>query len=305
MIAWMLAGQGAEHAGMGIDLARSYADAAELWECSSEAAGKDLLALSERGGRALIKTQYLQPALTAVALAAASFLRDEGIAPEIVVGHSAGELAAVATAGHLPYESACELSAERGRAMAKAARARPGGMVAVHGSADRLEGIMKDASLSGEVYIGGQTTEDTHLVTGESAALRTAASHQGVSPLPVSGPWHSPLMKTASQELHDRFESAIEDAEQGPTWVSNQTGVDARGDGEAVSQLLLSQLTSPMKLHQSIEFVLEQGATDVVVLGPHHALCHIIKRHLDERREVRVHSTSSVQELQSTVRELS
>jgi [acyl-carrier-protein] S-malonyltransferase len=255
----------------------------------------------------LIKTQYLQPALTAVALGAASFLADEGVAPEIVVGHSAGEVAAASVAGHLNYESACGLSADRGRAMSKAARARPGGMVAVRGSADLLHGVVKDASLAGEVYVGGQTTEDTHLVTGESAALRTAASHQGVSRLPVSGPWHSPLMKTACQELDDRFESAIEDAEQGPTWVSNQTGMDARSHDRAVSvsELLLAQLTSPMKLHQSIEFMLAKGVTDVVVLGPGRALSHIVKRHLDERPTVRVHSTSSLQELQCVVRELS
>ena len=305
MIAWMVAGQGAEHAGMGVDLVRSYAPAAQLWECSSEASGKDLLALSESGGRALIKTQHLQPALTAVALGAASFLRDEGVEPDIVVGHSAGEVAAVAVAGHLPFEAACELSANRGRAMSKAARARPGGMLAVRGSADRLLDVVNEASSAGEVYVGGQTTKDTHLVTGERAALRAAASQDGVSPLPVSGPWHSPLMQAATDELRTQVETAVDNAEHGPVWVSNETGADARREGATVSELLLAQLTSPMKLHQSIECVFAKGATDVVVLGPHHALCHIVKRHLDEHSSVRVHGTSSMKELQTVVRELS
>ena len=305
MIAWMVAGQGAEHAGMGVDLARSQAAAAELWACSGDAAGKDLLALSETGGPALMKTQYLQPALTTVALAAASFLLEEGLEPEIVVGHSAGEVAAAAVAGHLPFETACELSADRGRAMSKAARARPGGMVGVRGSSERLHDIVTDARVAGEVYVGGQTTADTHLVTGERAALRAAASHGDVSPLPVSGAWHSPLMQVATDELHSRFESAIEDTEQGPVWVSNQTGENARRGPRSIAELLLAQLTSPMKLHQSIEFVFRQGVTDIVVLGPHHALGHIVKRHLADRPRVHVHTTCSVQELKAVVRELS
>lgn len=305
MIAWVVAGQGAEHAGMGVDLARSYVPASELWACSNEAAGKDLLALSESGGRALMKTQYLQPALTAVALGAASFLREEGVEPNIVLGHSAGEVGAAAIAGHMPFETACELSASRGRAMRDAARARPGGMVAVRGSDQRLREVLHEASRAGQVYCGGQTTEDTHLVTGEHPALRAAASQEGVSPLPVSGPWHSPLMQAAARELHSRFESAVEDEGQGPDWVTNETGGNASSSSGSVAELLLAQLTNPMNLHQAIEFVFEQGTTDVVVLGPHHALSHIIKRHLEARPTVRVHNTSSMDELKSAVQELS
>ena len=89
MIAWLVAGQGAEHAGMGLELARWYPPAATLWERVSESAGKDLLRVSEVGGRSLLRTEALQPALTAVALSAALFLRDEGVEPSLVLGHSA------------------------------------------------------------------------------------------------------------------------------------------------------------------------------------------------------------------------
>lgn len=305
MIAWLVAGQGAEHAGMGLELARSYAPAAELWEPASDAADKDLLRLSEVGGRALLRTEYLQPALTAVALGAASFLRDEGIEPSLALGHSAGEVGALALAGHMSFGDACDLSAKRGRAMAAAARARPGGMAAVRGSEAKLREVVEKSATAGAIFGAGQTTTDTHLVTGERAALRAAASQEGVSPLPVSGPWHSPLMEQAAAELRPVAESIIDDAEGKPAWVSNETAECGPGDANGTAALLMAQLAQPMKLHQSIEFVLSEGATEIIVLGPHHALSHIVKRHLDEHPTVRVHSSSSLHELRTIVQELS
>jgi [acyl-carrier-protein] S-malonyltransferase len=178
-------------------------------------------------------------------------------------------------------------------------------MVAVRGSKQRLRDVVSQAGRVGEVYSAGQTTKDTHLVTGERAALQAAASQEGVSSLPVSGPWHSPLMQPAADELRARFESAVEDEAEGPKWVSNETGGDASLASTSVAELLLAQLTNPMRLHQAIEFVLAQGTTDIVVLGPHHALSHIVRRHLAERPSVRIHSTSSMDQLKSAVRELS
>jgi [acyl-carrier-protein] S-malonyltransferase len=223
MIAWLVAGQGAEHAGMGLELARTYPPAAELWAHASEAADKDLLRLSETGGRALLRTEYLQPALTAVAMGAASFLHDEGIAPAIALGHSAGEVGALALAGHMGFEAACDLSAKRGRAMARAARAQPGGMAAVRGCDAKLRDVVKHGSTAGAIFAGGQTTVDTHLVTGDRAALRAASSIEGVSSLPISGPWHSPFMEGAAVELRPLVETIIDDADGTTAWVSNAT----------------------------------------------------------------------------------
>jgi len=304
MIAWLVAGQGAEHAGMGLELARSHAPAARVWERASDAADKNLLRLSEVGGRPLLRTEYLQPALTAVALSSASFLRDQGIDASIALGHSAGEVGALALAGHLSFEDAAYLSAMRGRVMATAARARPGGMAAVRGSQAKLREVVERGAKAGAIFEAGQTTADTHLVTGERAAMRAAACADGVSPLPVSGPWHSPLMDQAVSELRPIMESVIGDARGTTAWLSNETAARGPSDAKETGELLLSQLTQPMKLHQAIEFLIEEGATEMVVLGPEHALRHILKRHLDEHPAVRVHRTSSLHELQTVVREL-
>ena len=304
MIAWLVAGQGAEHAGMGLELARWYPPAATLWERVSESAGKDLLRVSEVGGRSLLRTEALQPALTAVALSAALFLRDEGVEPSLVLGHSAGEIGALALAGHLSFEEAGHLSAMRGRAMAAAARARPGGMAAVRGSEARLDEVMELGKRAGALFHAGRATADTHLVSGEREGLRAAASADRVSLLPVSGPWHSPLMQDAVAELRPLAESLIGDARGTITWVSNETAERGPADAKKAVELVLSQLTRPMRLHQAIEFLLAEGANELVVLGPHHSLHSILKRHLDEHSGVRIHGSSSLEELRTIVKEL-
>ncbi|MBW2189489.1 MAG: ACP S-malonyltransferase [Deltaproteobacteria bacterium] len=304
MIAWLVAGQGAEHPGMGLELARFYPPAATLWERASEAAGKDLLRVSEAGGPSLLRTEYLQPALTAVALAAASFLLNHGVEPSLALGHSAGEVGALALSGHLSFEEAGDLSAKRGRAMAGAARAQPGGMAAVHGSEARLDEVLELGGMSGAIFHAGRTSADTHLVAGEHAALRAAASVDGISLLPVSGPWHSPLMQDAVVELRPLAESVIGDACGTTAWLSNETAERGPADAREAVELLLSQLTRPMRLHRAIEFLLAEGASEIVVLGPDHSLHHILKRHLEKHSPVRIHGSSSLDELRTIVRNL-
>jgi [acyl-carrier-protein] S-malonyltransferase len=304
MIAWLLAGQGAEHAGMGLELARWFPPAAKLWEQASEAAGTDLIRVTERGGRSLLRTEFLQPALTAVALAAASFLRDEGVEPSMALGHSAGEIGALALAGHASFEQAAHLSATRGRAMAAASRERPGGMAAVHGCEARVEEVLDAGRRAGAIFYAGQTTADTHLVAGEHAALRAAASLARVSLLPVSGAWHSPLMEQAVAELRPVAESIIGDAHGTVAWVSNDTAERASSRAQEVKGLVLSQLVRPMRLHQAVELLLAEGANELVVLGPDHVLRHILHDHLEEHPAIRVHGSSSLEALRAAVKEL-
>jgi len=304
MIAWLFAGQGAEHPGMGLELVRTYRPAAELWELASEAAGKDLRRVVQLGGRSLLRTEYLQPALTAVALSAASFLQDEGIEPSLVLGHSAGEIGALALSGHLGFEQAVSLSAMRGRAMAAAARERPGGMGAVWGSEARLDEVLTAGRQAGSLFYAGQTTADTHLVSGQHPALRAAASLAGFALLPVSGPWHSSLMEQAVTELGPVAESVIQDSDGATGWVSNETGERGPTRAEETVELVLSQIIRPMRLHQAIEFLLAQGASEIVVLGPDRDLRHIMQHHLEEHPAVRIHGSSSLEALRAIVKEL-
>jgi acyl transferase domain-containing protein len=86
--------------------------------------------------------------------------------------------------------------------------------------------------------------------------------------------------------------------------VSNETAERGPAYAKEAVELVLSQLTGPMRLHRAIEFLLAEGASELVVLGPHHSLHHILKRHLEQHPTVRIHGSSSLEELRTIVREL-
>jgi len=111
-------------------------------------------------------------------------------------------------------------------------------------------------------------------------------------------------MEDAVAELRPLAESVIGDAHGTTAWVSNETADRGPVDANKAAKLLLSQLTRPMRLHQAIEFLLGEGAREIVVLGPHHSVHHILNRHLEKHPGVRIHGSSSVQELRTIVREL-
>lgn len=188
--------------------------------------------------------------------------------------------------------------------MALAARAHPGGMAGVRGSRARAHEVVAHARKVGAIFEAGQTTEETHLVTGNRAALRAAASLEGVSPLPVSGPWHSPLMEQVVSDLQPLAQSLIGDASGATAWVSGETPDHSPTDASQAAALLLSQLTRPMNLHDAIQRLLREGADEIVILGPHHTLRNILARHLEAHVHVRIHSTASLEELQTVVKEL-
>ena len=112
-------------------------------------------------------------------------------------------------------------------------------------------------------------------------------------------------MEESAAELRSVAASFIHDADGGTAWVSNETAERAPCDAVDAVDLLTAQLTRPMKLHQSIERLLKDGVTDLVVLGPSKALSHIVHRHLYPHATARVHGASSFSELRALIKELS
>jgi len=133
-IAFCFPGQGSIEAGMGYDIAQAVPRAMEIFERSSQASGLDLERLCFHGEQeALVDTAIQQPALVATSLAVLAAIRERGIEPDYVVGHSVGEFAALAAANAMSVEEALTLVRERGIAMAEAAAAHPGSMAAILG----------------------------------------------------------------------------------------------------------------------------------------------------------------------------
>jgi [acyl-carrier-protein] S-malonyltransferase len=139
LVAFCFPGQGSLEVGMGREVAQALPEAMQVFELGSIAAGLDLQRLCFQGSeQELVETEVQQPALVATSLAVLAGIRERGIKPDFVVGHSVGEFAALAAAGALKVEEAIGLVRERGLAMAEAARTNPGSMAAILGLDDEV-----------------------------------------------------------------------------------------------------------------------------------------------------------------------
>ena len=138
-VAFMFPGQGSFESGMGRDVALAVPEAMAVFDAGSAASGLDLKQLCFEGtAEQLVETELQQPTLVATSLAILAAVQKEGIEPDVVVGHSVGEFAALASVGAMGIGDAIALVRERGLAMAEAARQRPGAMAAILGLEDDL-----------------------------------------------------------------------------------------------------------------------------------------------------------------------
>jgi len=230
----------------------------------------------------LDRTEVLQPILTAVALAITERLAEQGCVPDVVLGHSAGEIAAWACAGGLSVEEAIRLSALRGRLMGREAAAHPGGMVALATSdPEVIESALAAGRRAGDLCVAAHNAPDETVLSGDEGAVRallaflsatgtgtgtgTAAgtgTGVAVTRVPTSGAWHSPAMCGAVEE----WRLALEAIPRRPLrcgFVANRTG-DLEGD---VAPLLAAQLTHPVMWSRALATV-RREASVIVTIGP-------------------------------------
>ncbi len=210
-VAFCFPGQGSLEEGMGREIAEAFPAAREVYRIGSEATGLDLeeLCFSTPLER-LVDTEVQQPALVATSLAILAAMRDRGLEPDVVVGHSVGEFAALAAAGSLETGTAIGLVRERGLAMAEAARQRPGAMAAILGLADeeveklcrRIVGVWPaNYNCPGQVVVSGE-----HEAVEECCAEAASLGARRAVVLKVSGAFHSPLVAKAADRLRPALE---------------------------------------------------------------------------------------------------
>lgn len=257
--------------GQGIDLVqavRSWQGRAgpvrDLLDLAAAAGGVARADFLARGGRALARTKILQPVTTALSLGLALELIERGVEPGVVAGHSLGEVAALAVAGALTAEGAIELSAIRGRAMAREAARHPGGMAACHAPASKVREAIRSAGADGVVIAGFNAREQT-TVSGEASRLRVLASAIPLTHLPVAGAWHSPAMAGAVAEVRNAARRLVTGNLAVP-WIANRQGRVARS-AEGVPDLIAGQLVRPVRWVRSMETLRGLGVTEVIALG--------------------------------------
>jgi [acyl-carrier-protein] S-malonyltransferase len=295
-IAFMFPGQGSMEAGMGADVAAAVPEAMAVYDEGTEASGMDLKDLCfSRPVEDLVDTEIQQPALVATSLAFDAALRARGVRPDVVVGHSVGEFAALGSAGNLSVKDAIALVRERGIAMAEAARIHPGSMAAILGLADEaVETLCKKISnvwpanynCPGQLVISGETISvDEACAEAEREGARRAIK------LRVSGAFHTPLVGRAAERLRP----AVERVHIGDSRAAFMSTVTAKvEDAQHYRELLVDQLTAPVKFTQAARELINQGVTTFVEVGPGNVLSGLLKR-ID--RSVRTFSVNDLESL--------
>ena len=302
-VAFMFPGQGSLEPGMGREIAEAVPRAMEVLERGSEASGLDLKELCfETPLEQLVETEVQQPALVATCLAINEAVRERGFEPDFVVGHSVGEYTALAAAEALPPADAIGLVRERGLAMAAAARERPGTMAAILGLADEVvESLCR--KIVG-VWPANYNCPGQIVVSGEEAAVEECceeAEREGAKRairLRVSGAFHSPLVARAA----DRLRPAMEKVNFRDPRAPFMSTVTARlEEAHRYRELLVDQLTAPVKFTQSARELVAKGATVFVEIGPGNVLSGLLKRIDRGVKTISVNDLKSLDQLEQAV----
>ena len=270
---------------MGLDLAARSASAAALLDRAAEIAGIDVRRALERGGPALDRTSVLQPVIVAVLLGVAGELMRQGVSPALVAGHSLGEIAAWSATGAIAPEAAIAAAATRGRLMEREARLHPGGMLALTRiGQETLDQALACGRARGRLDLAARNAVDEWVVTGEESALRAVAARFPSTRLSSLGPWHSPALADAEDELRAAL-MAIPRIPARARFIANRTGRAVEDEAD-IPDLLAGQLTRPVAWLETLDFLAASDVTDIVVLGPVRPHAALARSRLGERAQV-------------------
>ena len=288
--AFLFAGQGAQYLGMGRELYDQYELVRSTFNDASQVLGYDVRALIDQNEEKLNQTRYTQPAILTTSVAIYRLLADKGIEPDMVAGLSLGEYSALVAAGALDFKTAVGLVAKRGSFMEEAAPAGSGKMVAVlNAEVSLIEEVCQEASAIGVVSPANYNTPSQIVIGGEVAAVDKAvellkdAGVKRLIPLNVSGPFHTALLKPASERLAEVLET-VEFSDFVLPLVGNTEATVM--EKERVSELLTRQVMEPVRFYDSIAKMQEAGVTEFIEIGPGKVLSGFIKK-IDKSADVR------------------
>jgi [acyl-carrier-protein] S-malonyltransferase len=282
-VAFLFPGQGSQHAGMGKLLAETHPEARQSFAEADEALGFALSQLCFEGPEEeLKKTENTQPALLAVSVAAYRVLAAHGWQPKIVAGHSLGEYSALVAAGSVDFADALRLVRKRGRYMQEAVPQGMGAMAALlklpEGNLDR---ILSEAAQGEVVSAANLNSPDQVVIAGHAAAverameLAKAAGARRVVRLPVSAPFHSPLMLPAQQRLKPDLE-ATRFTDLTVPLINNWQAARVTS-GAAAREGLYQQIPNPVRWTESIRNLTHSGIRGFVEVGAGSVLLGLVR----------------------------
>jgi [acyl-carrier-protein] S-malonyltransferase len=288
MKAAVFPGQGAQFVGMGKDLYEQSALAKSYFEKANDILGFRITdVMFEGDADALKRTEVTQPAIFIHSVVEA-LLEGDSFNPSMVAGHSLGEFSALVAAGVLTFEDGLKLVAQRAQAMQEACGLQRGTMAAVLGLEDAaveevcnsIEGVVVAANYNcpGQLVISGAYEAVEHACE----KMKEAGAKRALI-LPVGGAFHSPLMAPAKEALASAIEATTFSSPKCP--IYQNVSATAIIDSEILKAQLIAQLTAPVKWTQSVQKMIEDGATSFTEYGPGKVLQGLIKK-IDRSAEV-------------------
>jgi [acyl-carrier-protein] S-malonyltransferase len=283
-IAFVFPGQGSQAAGMGKAVADAYPEAREVFETADRALGIELSRMCFEGPESDLQlTENTQPAILATSVAIYRVLASRGLEPDCVAGHSLGEYSALVAAGALRLEDALALVRNRGRYMQEAVPVGRGAMAAILGlTAEKVRELCLEVAEGEVVEPANFNGAGQVVIAGHAEAVKRASTKakdygaRRAIPLPVSAPFHCRLMQPAAERLAlDLKEASFSDLK-----VPLVTNVDAApiGKGDEAREALQRQVTSPVRWEESVQELVEQGATRFLEVGPGKVLSGLVRK---------------------------
>lgn len=285
MKAYVFPGQGAQFVGMGKDLYEHSEMAKELFEKANEILGFRITDIMFDGTEEELKqTKVTQPAIFLHSVILAKELGDD-FQPDMVAGHSLGELSALVANGVLNFEDGLKLVAQRALAMQKACEKEPSTMAAILGLEDQ---VVEDAcdAVDGVVVAANYNCPGQLVISGSIDAIDkacealTEAGAKRALKLPVGGAFHSPLMEPAREELAAAIEGTTFNTPSCP--IYQNVTAKAVTDPQEIKSNLMAQLTAPVRWTQTMEQMIADGCESVTEVGPGRVLQGLFKK-IDRR----------------------
>jgi len=282
---FMFSGQGAQYAGMGKELYQKYSAAKEVFDRADEVLGYSIKDICFNDEEKLGETEFAQPAILTMSIAAMKVLQEQGVRAEMTAGLSLGEYSAYVASGAMDFEEAVALVQKRGKFMAEAVPSGEGAMYAVIGlNTETVEAVCEEASGLGLgiVVPANYNAPGQIVIAGAAGAVSEAAriaKEKGAKmavKLKVSGPFHTQMLQPAAEKLGPELEKMHIAPMEIPVFTNvNAKIVESEKD---IIPILTKQICCPVRFSDIIENMHGMGADTFIELGPGKALCGFVKR---------------------------
>ena len=304
-VAIVFPGQASQYVGMGRDLYDASEEVRKMYANASEYIGEDIARISFDGPAETLKqTKFTQPAILLHSLAVLTVLKDNVPETEVTAGHSLGEYGALALAGVLSFDDSVRAVARRAFLMEEACQKEPSTMAAILGlEEDKIAEICKIASPSGVVVPANFNSSGQVVISGTVAGVEKAcelckeAGAKRAMILPVGGAFHSPLMASAQDRMREFLDTMTFNKPKIDI-IPNVTATQER-DAMMPKELLIEQLTAPVKWYQTMKAVNQYGIDTFIEVGPGKVLAGLAKREIRNANIMNIDTLQDVEQFKT------